>query len=181
LLDPFAGHRQETLDASDFNFLKESGVFPDIIDLTENAPTMAETFTIEMWIWSDQHGDEHQRIIGPSPRISLRGKIANGNAELSYGFNKTGPPKHRNIRINKVGWYHIAMTFDTNGDFIFYLDGEEVSRTDRLRVINLGIMRVEIEIKNGEQDILAENGAKAKEIQAGAHFWEKLMMFECGM
>ena len=133
LLDPFLGHRRESLDASDFNFLKESGVFPDIIDLTENAPTMAETFTIEMWIWSDQHGDEHQRIIGPSPRISLRGKIANGNAELSYGFNKTGPPKHKNIRINKVGWYHIAMTFDTNGDFIFYLDGEEVSRTDRLR------------------------------------------------
>jgi len=85
LLDPFAGHRQETLDASDFNFLKENGVFPDIIDLTENAPTMAETFTIEMWIWSDQHGDEHQRIIGPSPRKSLRGKIANGNAELSVG------------------------------------------------------------------------------------------------
>ena len=133
LLDPFQGHRQESLDASDFNFLKESGVFTDIIDLTENAPTMAETFTIEMWIWSDQHGDEHQRILGPSPRISLRGKIANGNAELSYGFNKTGPPKHKNIRINKVGWYHIAMTFDTNGDFIFYLDGEEESRTDRLR------------------------------------------------
>ena len=42
-------------------------------------------------------------------------------------------------------------------------------------------MRLEIEIKNGEQDILAENGAKAKERQAGAHFWEKLMMFECGM
>ena len=133
LLDPFLGHRQESLDASDFNFLKESGVFPDIIDLTENAPTMAETFTIEMWIWSDQHGDEHQRILGPSPHISLRGKIANGNAELSYGFNKRRVPKHKNIRINKVGWYHIAMTFDTNGDFIFYLDGEEVSRTDRLR------------------------------------------------
>ena len=80
MLDPFVGHRQESLDASDFNFLKESGVFPDIIDLTENAPTMAETFTIEMWIWSDQHGDEHQRILGPSPRISLSGKIANGNA-----------------------------------------------------------------------------------------------------
>ena len=60
LLDPFLGHRQESLDASDFNFLKESGVFPDIIDLTENAPTMAETFTIEMWSWSDQHGDELQ-------------------------------------------------------------------------------------------------------------------------
>jgi len=133
LLDPFAGHRQETLDASDFNFLKESGVFPDIIDLTENAPTMAETFTIEMWIWSDQHGEQHQRILGPNPRISLSGKIANGNAELSIGLNKTGPGEHNNIRLSKVGWYHIAMTHDINDDFIVYLDGEEVVRTRKLR------------------------------------------------
>jgi len=69
LLDPFEGHRQNGLKTADFEFYHESSSFPDFIDLTENAPTLGDTFTIEMWIWSDQHGEQHQRIIGPNPHI----------------------------------------------------------------------------------------------------------------
>jgi len=127
LLDPFEGHRQNGLKTADFEFYHESSSFPDFIDLTENAPTLGDTFTIEMWIWSDQHGEEHQRIIGPNPYISLHGKIATDNgSEIRYGLNKKGI-RIRHI-INKVDWYHIAVTFDRFDDYIFYLNGEEVSR-----------------------------------------------------
>jgi len=132
LLDPFEGHRQNGLKTADFEFYHESSSFPDFIDLTENAPTLGDTFTIEMWIWSDQHGEEHQRIIGPNPRISLHGKIANDNgSEIRYGLNKKGI-RIRHI-IKKVDWYHIAVTFDVNDDYIFYLNGEEVSRYKKLK------------------------------------------------
>ncbi len=127
LLDPFEGHRQNGLKTADFEFYHESSSFPDFIDLTESAPTLGDTFTIEMWIWSDQHGEEHQRIIGPNPYISLHGKIATDNgSEIRYGLNQKGI-RIRHI-INKVDWYHIAVTFDRSDDFIFYLNGEEVSR-----------------------------------------------------
>ena len=141
LFDPFKGHRQESLSVQDFNFGYEGSVTPDLIDLKENAHIMGPTFTIEMWIWSDQHGEEYQRILGPNPKITLSGKIANGNAEINWnlGTRATGTnhkPKNKNeggVRIRKVGWHHLAMTFDTNDDFIFYLDGEEVGRHDQLR------------------------------------------------
>ncbi len=127
MLDPFEGHRQNGLKTADFEFYHESSSFPDFIDLTENAPTLGDTFTIEMWIWSDQHGEEHQRIIGPNPYISLHGKIATDNgSEIRYGLNQKGI-RIRHI-INKVDWYHIAVTFDRFDDYIFYLNGEEVSR-----------------------------------------------------
>ncbi len=140
LFDPFKGHRQEPLSFQDFNFGYSGSVTPDLIDLKENSHIMGPTFTIEMWIWSDQHGEEWQRIMGPNPRIVLQGKIANGNATINYGLHArdTGTNKDKShggggIRIRKVGWYHLAMTFDTNDDFIFYLDGEEVSRKRGLR------------------------------------------------
>ena len=127
LLDPFEGHRQNGLKTADFEFYHESSSFPDFIDLTENAPTLGDTFTIEMWIWSDQHGEQHQRIIGPNPYISLHGKIATDNgSEIRYGLNQKGI-RIRHI-IKKVDWYHIAITFDRSDDYIFYLNGEEVSR-----------------------------------------------------
>jgi len=127
LLDPFEGHRQNGLKTADFEFYNESSSFPDFIDLTENAPTLGDTFTIEMWIWSDQHGEQHQRIIGPNPYISLHGKIATDNgSEIRYGLNQKGI-RIRHI-IKKVDWYHIAITFDRSDDYIFYLNGEEVSR-----------------------------------------------------
>ena len=116
MLDPFEGHRQNGLKTADFEFYHESSSFPDFIDLTENAPTLGDTFTIEMWIWSDQHGEQHQRIIGPNPRISLHGKIATDNgSEIRYGLNKKGI-RIRHI-IKKVDWYHIAITFDRSDDF----------------------------------------------------------------
>jgi len=59
LLDPFEGHRQNGFVTEDFEFYHESSSFPDMIDLGENAPTLGDTFTMEMWIWNDQHGDEH--------------------------------------------------------------------------------------------------------------------------
>ena len=125
LLDPFQGHRQESLDASDFNFLKESGVFPDIIDLTENAPTMAETFTIEMWIFPDQLGEQHQRIIGPTPLISFHMAIDEAS-EIRYGLNN----KFIRVRriIKNVDWYHVAITYDSNDHFIFNHNEEEEDR-----------------------------------------------------
>ncbi len=115
LFDPFKGHRQESLSVQDFNFGYEGSVTPDLIDLKENAHIMGPTFTIEMWIWSDQHGEEHQRIIGPNPKITLSGKIANGNAEINWnlGTRATGTnhkPKNKNeggVRIRKVGWQSI--------------------------------------------------------------------------
>jgi len=132
LLDPFEGHRQNGFVTEDFEFYHESSSFPDMIDLGENAPTLGDTFTMEMWIWSDQHGDEHQRIIGPNPRISFHGKIANDNgSEIRYGLNK------KDIRvqhiIKKVAWYHIAVTYDINDYYILYLNGEEVDRYKHLR------------------------------------------------
>ena len=141
LFDPFQGHRQESQGVTDFGFDYNGSVTPDLIDLKENSHIMGPTFTIEMWIWSDQHGEQYQRIMGPNPRIVLEGKIANGNATINYGLHTRGTgtnykPKDKReggIRIRKVGWYHLAMTFDTNDDFIFYLDGEEVSRDDQLR------------------------------------------------
>ena len=132
LLDPFEGHRQNGFVTEDFEFYHESSSFPDMIDLGENAPTLGDTFTMEMRIWNDQHGDEHQRIIGPNPRISFHGKIANDNgSEIRYGLNK------KDIRvqhiIKKVAWYHIAVTYDINDYYILYLNGEEVDRYKHLR------------------------------------------------
>jgi len=130
LLDPFEGHRQNGLKTADFEFYHESSTFPDMIDLTENAPTLGDTFTIEMWIWSDQHGEQHQRIIGPNPYISFH--MAKDDAsEIRYGLNKKGIRLQRIIK--KIDWYHIAITFDINEDYIFYLNGEEVDRYKKLK------------------------------------------------
>ena len=122
LFDPFKGHRQESLSVQDFNFGYEGSVTPDLIDLKENAHIMGPTFTIEMWIWSDQHGEQYQRIIGPNPYISFH--MAKDDAsEIRYGLNKKGIRLQRIIK--KVDWYHIAITYDVNDDYIFYLNEEE--------------------------------------------------------
>jgi len=130
LLDPFEGHRQNGLKTADFEFYHESSSFPDLIDLTENAPTLGETFTIEMWIFPDQLGEQHQRIIGPTPRISFHMAIDEAS-EIRYGLN------NKSIRVQRiiknVDWYHVAITYDSNDDFIFYLNGEEVDRYKHLK------------------------------------------------
>jgi len=130
LLDPFEGHRQNGLVTEDFEFYHESSSFPDMIDLTENAPTLGETFTIEMWIFPDQLGEQHQRIIGPTPRISFHMAIDEAS-EIRYGLN------NKSIRVQRiiknVDWYHVAITYDSNDDFIFYLNGEEVDRYKHLK------------------------------------------------
>ena len=130
LLDPFEGHRQNGLVTEDFEFYHESGSFPDMIDLTENAPTLGETFTIEMWIFPDRLGEQHQRIIGPTPRISFHMAIDEAS-EIRYGLN------NKSIRVQRiiknVDWYHVAITYDSNDDFIFYLNGEEVDRYKHLK------------------------------------------------
>jgi len=130
LLDPFEGHRQNGLVTEDFEFYHESSSFPDMIDLTENAPTLGETFTIEMWIFPDQLGEQHQRIIGPTPRISFHMAIDEAS-EIRYGLN------NKSIRVQRiiknVDWYHVAITYDSNDHFIFYLNGEEVDRYKHLK------------------------------------------------
>ena len=95
LLDPFEGHRQNGLKTADFEFYHESSSFPDMIDLTENAPTLGETFTIEMWIFPDQLGEQHQRIIGPTPRISFHMAIDEAS-EIRYGLN------NKSIRVQRI-------------------------------------------------------------------------------
>ena len=130
MLDPFEGHRQNGLVTEDFEFYHESGSFPDMIDLTGNAPTLGDTFTIEMWIFPDQLGEQHQRIIGPNPRISFH--MAKDEAsEIRYGLNNKSIRVQRIIK--KVDWYHIAITYDVNDYYIFYLNGEEVDRYKHLR------------------------------------------------
>ena len=130
MLDPFEGHRQNGLVTEDFEFYHESGSFPDMIDLTGNAPTLGDTFTIEMWIFPDQLGEQHQRIIGPNPRISFH--MAKDEAsENRYGLNNKSIRVQRIIK--KVDWYHIAITYDVNDYYIFYLNGEEVDRYKHLR------------------------------------------------
>ncbi|MDP6638596.1 MAG: LamG domain-containing protein, partial [SAR324 cluster bacterium] len=130
LLDPFEGHRQNGLITEDFEFYHESGSFPDLIDLTENAPTLGETFTIEMWIFPDRLGEQHQRIIGPTPHISFHMAI-NEASEIRYGLNRKSIRVRRIIK--NVDWYHVAITYDSNDDFIFYLNGEEVDRYKHLK------------------------------------------------
>ena len=130
LLDPFEGHRQNGLVTEDFEFYRESSSFPDMIDLGGNAPTLGETFTIEMWIFPDQLGEQHQRIIGPTPLISFHMAIDEAS-EIRYGLNNKSIRVQRIIK--KVDWYHVAITYDSNDDFIFYLNGEEVDRYKHLK------------------------------------------------
>jgi len=137
LLDPFEGHRQNSHGGEDFEFFHENGTFPDWIDLTDNAPILGNTFTQEAWIYNDQHGEEHQSIIGPSPFLTFHGKkeVDNGS-EIRYGFKlESGQTKFIRVQhiIQKVDWYHIAVTYDVNDDYIFYLNGEEVSRYSKLK------------------------------------------------
>ena len=133
LLDPFEGHRQNGLVTEDFEFYHESGSFPDMIDLTGNAPTLGDTFTIEMWIFPDQLGEQHQRIIGPNPRISFHMAIDEAS-EIRYGLNNKSIRVRRIIK--KFDWYHIAITYDVNDDYIFYLNGEEVDRYKKLKGVS---------------------------------------------
>ena len=136
LLDPFEGHRQNSYGGEDFEFFHE-GANSDWIDLTDNAPILGNTFTMEARIYNDQIGDEHQNIIGPSPFLTFHGKkeVDNGS-EIRYGFQlESGSWKFIRVQhiIQKVDWYHIAVTYDVNDDYIFYLNGEEVSRYSKLK------------------------------------------------
>jgi len=136
LLDPFEGHRQNSHGGEDFEFFHE-GANSDLIDLTDNAPILGNTFTIEARIYNDQIGDEHQNIIGPSPFLTFHGKKeVNNGSEIRYGFQlESGSWKFIRVQhiIQKVDWYHIAVTYDVNDDYIFYLNGEEVSRYSKLK------------------------------------------------
>ena len=136
LLDPFEGHRQNSHGGEDFEFFHE-GANSDWIDLTDNAPILGNTFTQEAWIYNDQIGDEHQNIIGPSPFLTFHGKKETDNgSEIRYGFQlESGSWKFIRVQhiIQKVDWYHIAVTYDVNDDYIFYLNGEEVSRYSKLK------------------------------------------------
>ena len=136
LLDPFEGHRQNSHGGEDFEFFHE-GANSDWIDLTDNAPILGNTFTQEAWIYNDQIGDKHQNIIGPSPFLTFHGKKETDNgSEIRYGFQlESGSWKFIRVQhiIQKVDWYHIAVTYDVNDDYIFYLNGEEVSRYSKLK------------------------------------------------
>ena len=62
MLDPFEGHRQNSHGGEDFEFFHE-GANSDWIDLTDNAPILGNTFTMEARIYNDQIGDEHQKLL----------------------------------------------------------------------------------------------------------------------
>ena len=115
-----------------------------------------------MWIFPDQLGEQHQRIIGPNPRISFH--MAKDEAsEIRYGLNNKSIRVQRIIK--KVDWYHIAITYDVNDYYIFYLNGEEVDRYKHLRGTTPW--------DNATRYI----GGKSD----GGKFLGKLMMSECGM
>ena len=52
-------------------------------------------------------------------------------SEIRYGLN------NKTIRVQRiiknVDWYHVAITYDSNDHFIFYLNGEEVDRYKHLK------------------------------------------------
>jgi len=65
---------------------------------------------------------------------SLKQKVR--DQQFIYGFNlESGSWKFIRVQhiIQKVDWYHIAVTYDVNDDYIFYLNGEEVSRYSKLK------------------------------------------------
>ena len=121
----------------DSNNIFESSYFAskitnDTIDVSNKGIVLAENFTQEVWIFTNQKGKKDQLLIGdifsaskdrpPTIWLTDYGK------SIMYGFG-TGS-NYYYIRadsvINIPGWYHVAATFDGT-NYKLFMNGEEVS------------------------------------------------------
>ena len=73
----------------------------DEVDLSDNAPILGAQFTQEAWIWADDKGAQHRKIMGSagtstsppkdrSPTISYHYNINQDYNEIRYGFGYGG-------------------------------------------------------------------------------------------
>ncbi len=141
-LDMFEGHRQNGRGGEDFSKFRagptaqktvETGYAgcPDWIDLGDKAPILNNEFTQEAWIYYDfTQPSKSMEIFGPSPFLTLYHNVA-GSTQLQFAFKGK---QYKNNSINNIitetGWTHIAVTFNANGDYALYANGEEVYRRE---------------------------------------------------
>ena len=142
-LDIFEGHRQNGRGGEDFSRFRSgpsaaitveagyAGPDPDWIDLGDKAPSLNNEFTQEAWIYYDfTHHGKLMEIFGPSPFLTLYHNVE-GSTQLQFAFKgKEFKNNFINNLITKTGWTHLAVTFDANGDYALYANGEEVYRRE---------------------------------------------------
>jgi hypothetical protein len=114
----------------------------DEVDLSDNAPILGPQFTQEAWIWADDKGGQHRKIMGSagnttsppegrSPTISYHYNTNHDNNEIRYGFGYGGSSS---IKVTVGGlktdntWTHIATTFDGT-NYKLFVNGEEVNNS----------------------------------------------------
>ena len=112
----------------------------DEVDLSDNAPILGAQFTQEAWIWADDKGAQHRKIMGSegtstrppadrSPTISYHYNKNRDYNEIRYGFGYGGSSS---IKVTVGGlktdntWTHIATTFDGT-NYKLFVNGEEVN------------------------------------------------------
>ena len=112
----------------------------DEVDLSDNAPILGAQFTQEAWIWADDKGAQHRKIMGSagtstsppkdrSPTISYHYNENNDYNEIRYGFGYGGSSSI-NVIVGGLKtdntWTHIATTFDGT-NYKLFVNGEEVN------------------------------------------------------
>jgi len=112
----------------------------DEVDLSDNAPILGAQFTQEAWIWADDKGAQHRKIMGSagtstsppkdrSPTISYHYNINQDYNEIRYGFGYGGSSSI-NVTVGGLKtdntWTHIATTFDGT-NYKLFVNGEEVN------------------------------------------------------
>ncbi|MFP6584247.1 MAG: LamG-like jellyroll fold domain-containing protein, partial [Candidatus Hydrogenedentota bacterium] len=140
-LDTFEGHRQNGRGGEDFERYRSGRLTentvqtgyaksdPDWIDLGENAPNLNHEFTQEAWVYYDFTHQGMMNIFGPSPFLRLYQNANQASPQIQFGFlGKQYKNNSVNDIISKVGWFHLAVTYDANGDYTLYTNGEEVYR-----------------------------------------------------
>ena len=121
----------------DSNNIFESSYFAskitnDTIDVSNKGIVLAENFTQEVWIFTNQKGKKDQLLIGDMFSASKDRPptiwLTDYGKSIMYGFG-TGS-NYYYIRadsvINIPGWYHVAATFDGT-NYKLFMNGEEVS------------------------------------------------------
>ena len=115
----------------------------DEVDLSDNAPILGAQFTQEAWIWADDKGAQHRKIMGSagtstsppkdrSPTISYHYNINQDYNEIRYGFGYIGGSSSIKVTVGDLKtdntWTHIATTFDGT-NYKLFVNGEEVNNS----------------------------------------------------